>query len=448
MVNLTPLFQHVEENREKYLEYAKRLISVPSVSTYGSGLEECADLVAEMLENHGFRVEKFSNPEGGGPILLGTINYEAHATLMFYNHYDVQPAEPLEKWTTPPFTPVVRNGKLYGRGAADNKGNIAARLAAVDALLSTLGELPVNLKFLIEGGEEVGSPGLEKFVRENRDKLFADGCIWEYGYVSRSGSPVIYLGQKGMLYVEMEIQGPASDLHSSWGAVVENRAWRLVQALSTMRGPDGRVTVDGFYDDVVYEGEELLEKLDISEFSPPHKLLKSAEKNPLRQLFLEPTINLNGLYAGYIGPGSKTIIPAKASAKLDIRLVPRQTPEKIKQLLLQHLEKNGLTDIKLHIHQAYPAARTSPDNFLPKLVADTAATAYGKPSIIIPSGAASGPMYVITDILETPCVSTGCGYYGSSPHGPDENIRLTDFTANIKHIALIMLNFKNYLYTG
>ncbi|MEM3082975.1 MAG: M20/M25/M40 family metallo-hydrolase, partial [Candidatus Caldarchaeum sp.] len=168
MVNLTPLFRHVEENRDKYLEYAKRLITVPSVSTYGSGLEECADLVAEMLENHGFRVERFSNPEGGGPMLLGTMNYEAHATLMFYNHYDVQPAEPLEKWTTPPFTPAVRNGKLFGRGAADNKGNIAARLAAVEAILSTLGEMPVNLKFLIEGGEEVGSPGLEKFVRENR----------------------------------------------------------------------------------------------------------------------------------------------------------------------------------------------------------------------------------------------------------------------------------------
>ncbi|MCX8200993.1 MAG: M20/M25/M40 family metallo-hydrolase [Candidatus Caldarchaeum sp.] len=440
------LFQYIERNRSRYVDWAMRLISVPSVSTYGTGLDECADLVAEMMEDVGVRAEKFSNPEGGGPIVVGTHNAEAHATLMFYNHYDVQPAEPLEKWTTPPFAPAVRGGLLYGRGAADNKGNIAARLAAVDALNNVLGEIPVNLKFFVEGGEEVGSPGLEKFAQTHRDKLFADGCVWEYGYRNKSGAPVVYFGLKGMLYVEVEASGPGKEVHSSWGAAVENPAWRLIHALSTIRRPDGRVAVEGFYDDVVYEGEELLAQVDIEDFSPPHKLLKAAQQNPLKNLLLEPTVNINGIISGYVGPGSKTIIPPSASAKLDFRLVPKQKPEKIFQSFVDHLKKNGFDDLNVKMLQAYPAARTNPSNFMPKLVTETAKEAYGIDPVAIPSGAASGPMYVVTDVLGIPCVSTGCGYYGSSVHGPDENIRIDDFVANIKHIALIMLNFHRYMH--
>lgn len=442
------LFYYIEANRGKYVEWAMRLIGVPSVSTYGNGLTECADLVAEMMENVGLRSEKLPNTEGGGPFVLGIYNAEAHATLMFYNHYDVQPAEPLEKWTSPPFTPVIRDGKLYGRGAADNKGNIAARLAAVDAVLNTFGELPVNIKFLIEGGEEVGSPGLEKFAAENRDKLFADGCIWEYGYRGKKGAPVIYLGVKGMVYVELEAEGLGKELHSSWGAVVENPAWRLVQALSTIRSPDGRVTVEGFYDDVTYEGEELLSKVDVEEFSPPHKLLTRVHHNFLRHLLLEPTININGILSGYTGPGSKTIIPPTASAKIDIRLVPRQQPEKVFQSLLEHLRKHRFSDVKARMIQAYPAARTSPENFMTRLVADTACQAYGVDPVVVPSGYASGPMYVVTDILGVPCVATGCGYFGSAVHAADENIRIEDFVAHIKHMALVMLNFHRYMHFG
>lgn len=442
------LFKYIEENQLKYLEWAKQLISVSSVSAYRSGLEECAGLVAEMLEGLGLRAEKIPCDDGVSPVVLGTYNCEAHATLMFYNHYDVQPAEPLEKWTTPPFVPTIRDGKLYGRGAADNKGNIAARLAAVDALLNVAGELPVNLKFFIEGGEEVGSPGLEKFAENHRDKLFADGCVWEYGYRNRSGAPVINLGLKGMLYLELEASGPGRELHSSWGAAVENPAWSLVQALSTLRDIDGRIKIEGFYDDVVYEGEELIGNVAIEDFGVPHKLLRKAEQNPLKHLLLEPTVNINGIISGYVGPGSKTIIPPSALAKLDFRLVPRQRPEKVFEKLVEHLRRHGFDDVKARVLQSYPAARTSPDSFMTRLVAETAEEAYGVKPVVIPSGAASGPMYVMTDVLGIPCVSTGCGYYGSSVHGPDEHIRITDFITNIKHIALIMVNFHRYMHMG
>ncbi|MCS7137663.1 MAG: M20/M25/M40 family metallo-hydrolase [Candidatus Caldarchaeum sp.] len=439
------LFNYIERNKPKYLDWASRLISQPSVSAHRSGLRECAELVAELCEEAGLRTS-IHEVEGGGPVVLGYLNSEAHATLMFYNHYDVQPADPVEKWTTPPFSPTVRNEKLYGRGAADNKGNIAARLAALDALTAVLGEVPVNIKMLVEGGEEVGSPGLKEFVERERDRLFADGCIWEYGYRNRKGSPVVYLGVKGMLYVEVEATGPGREVHSSWGAIVENPAWRLVQALNTIRTSDGRILLDGVYDEIDYSGEELLANLSLEDFDPPANLIPGKTGNLLKQLLLEPAVNINGLSSGYQGPGSKTIIPATASAKLDFRVVPKQDPEKIYRKLVETLRMRGFDDLKLRMLQSYPAARTSPDSFMAKLVADTAEQAYGVQPVVIPSGAASGPMYVITDILGVPCVSTGVGYHGSSVHGPDENIRIQDFVAGVKHMALVMLNFHRYMH--
>ncbi len=438
------LFEYIDRNKSRYIDWAARLISQPSVSAHRSGLRECAEVVADMLEKIGISTSLFEVKDSG-PVVFGHLNSEAHATLMFYNHYDVQPAEPLEKWTIPPFTPTVKNERLYGRGAADNKGNIAARLAAIDALLSTYGELPVNVKMLIEGGEEVGSPGLKEFVEREKERLFADGCIWEYGYRNKKGAPVISLGVKGMLYVEVEAAGLEKEIHSSWGVIVENPAWRLVHALATLRSPEGKVLLDNFYDEVSYGGEELLEGLSIEDFGPPEKLTPSAGENPLKTLLLQPTVNINGIYSGYTGPGGKTIIPSMAMAKLDFRLVPRQDPEKIYKKLVEHLREKGFDDLTVKMVQSYPAARTSPDSFLARLVADTAEEVYGVKPVVIPSGAASGPMYVITDILGIPCVSTGVGYYGSSVHGPDENIRIEDFVAGIKHIALIMLNLHRYM---
>ncbi|MEM4408819.1 MAG: M20/M25/M40 family metallo-hydrolase, partial [Candidatus Caldarchaeum sp.] len=294
MERYSELFNRIEKNKEKYLEWASRLISIPSVSAHKSGLNECAEAVADLFEKAGLRSSVYDN-EAGGPFVLGELNTEAHATLMFYNHYDVQPADPLERWSSPPFTPAVKDGCLYGRGAADNKGNIAARLAAVDALLETLGEVPVNVKMFVEGSEEVGSPGLEKFVEKQKDRLFADGCIWEYGYRNKKGSPVVSLGVKGMLYVEVEASGLGKEIHSSWGAVAENPAWRLVQALSTIRSSDGRVQIEGFYDNVDYTGEELLEFVRLEDFDPPSKLIPAVVKNPLKALLLEPACNINGI---------------------------------------------------------------------------------------------------------------------------------------------------------
>ncbi|GBC68443.1 N-formyl-4-amino-5-aminomethyl-2-methylpyrimidine deformylase [archaeon HR01] len=439
------LFNQIRQNGDRYLKLVETLISQPSVSATGEGLRDCARLVEGLLEDVGLRVTSYE-VGGGGPIILGELNVEAHATLMFYNHYDVQPADPLDRWSSNPFQPTIKDGKIFGRGAADNKGNIAARIAAIDTLLSLLGELPVNIKFLVEGGEEIGSPGLERFVNEHSDILFADGCIWEYGHVSRRGPPVINLGVKGMLYVEVEATGV--EYHSSLGGIVENPGWRLVEFLKMVHGVDGRVLVDGFYEDVEEVSDELLEMLDVVRLSDvtPEGISTGPgnvdEKKLLKRLLLEPACNICGLSAGYTGEGAKTSIPSRAVAKLDFRLVPKQDPDKIFQRIESLAAGAGVRIRKIH---GYPAARTQPDSYLVHLVADTAREAYGSEPVVLPSGAASGPMYLFTDVLGMPCVSTGVGYAGSNVHGPNENIRIEDFYKGIAHIALIMRYFHSYL---
>jgi acetylornithine deacetylase/succinyl-diaminopimelate desuccinylase-like protein len=442
MRDYSELYRHVDDQADRYLDMLKTLISQPSVSATGEGLRECGELVKELLMDVGMRVETWES-EVSGPAVLAEVNAEAHATIMFYNHYDVQPPDPLERWETDPFTPSLRNGRLYGRGAADNKGNIAARLAAVDTVLATLGELPVNIKFVIEGGEEVGSPDLEKFALENKEKLFADGCIWEYGYVDRRGSPVINLGVKGMLYVELESHG--IEIHSSWGGIVENPAWKLVYTLSRLRDSEGRILLEDFYtgiEEVDEAVEELLEKIDLESIMPESVKPRSVGRSMVRRLLLEPACNLCGISSGYTGAGSKTSIPQSAKARIDFRLVPGQSPERIFQTLQKHLEPHHISARRLH---GYPAARTPPTSYLAGLVSDTAREVYRVEPTLIPISPASGPMYVFTDLLGVPCVSTGVGYLGSNVHGPNENIRVEDFIKGVKHIALILCNFHSYL---
>ena len=444
------VFSYIDNNKDKYVKLVERLVSQPSVSATGDGINECADLVAEVLEEHGIRADKYTD-HGGNPIVFGEIKAEAHATIMFYNHYDVQPPDPLDMWKTPPFNPRVVDDTIIGRGTADNKGNIAARIAAVDALLNTLGEVPVNVKFLIEGEEEIGSPSLAKFVELHRQLLFADGCVWEYGYRDKAGRPVLNLGVKGLLYVEMQVKENRDDLHSSWGALVENPAWRLVRALSTIRDEDGNILIDGFYDDIEEPDNltlQLLEKIP-SEVYDAQSLFGARVmhvENQAKRLLLEPACNICGFLSGYVGEGSKTVLPAKALAKLDFRLVPRQRPEDIFRKLVDHLRNLGYGEVEIKMFQGYPAARTDPREPLVELMASTAAEVYGTEPVILPSGYASGPMYIIANDLGIPCVSTGVGYYGSKPHAPNENIRIQDLITGIKHIALIMLRFHRALH--
>ncbi len=235
---------YLEAHLEESLEELARLCRQPSVAAQGLGLAECAELTATMLREHGFRAEVL--PTAGAPVVYGEAEGASDRTLLFYNHYDVQPVEPLELWDSPPFEPARRDGRLYARGVNDDKGHIVSRLAAIRALRAVHGQLPCRVKFVIEGEEEIGSTNLPAFVEANRDLLRADGCIWEFGLVNYEGAPVTYLGTRGIFYVELSARTLSHDAHSGLGgSIFPNAAWRLVWALATLKGPDERIRIAG-----------------------------------------------------------------------------------------------------------------------------------------------------------------------------------------------------------
>ncbi|UCH87274.1 MAG: M20/M25/M40 family metallo-hydrolase [Dehalococcoidia bacterium] len=244
------VFRHIEEHQQEAIDDLIRLCRLPSVSAEGRAIDETAEVVSEMLGSLGFRTQIIPKA-GGHPVVYGELaGASTEKTILFYNHYDVQPVEPLDLWSSLPFEPSLRDDKLYARGACDNKGNIAARLAVIRAFQTVRGQVPLSLKFFIEGDEEIGSPGIEPFVEERRELLAADACLWEGGGVNWQGQPQIVLGGKGLLYLELEARGANRDAHSSYATVLPNPAWRLLWTLVTLKDPQENILIDGFYERV------------------------------------------------------------------------------------------------------------------------------------------------------------------------------------------------------
>src|SRR3990172_5906851 len=240
---------YLETNLDRSLEELKHYVAQPSISAQNIGLKECAQIVKAMLEKRGFKAEIMSTD--GAPVVFAERKGKSGKTLLIYNHYDVQPPEPLELWESPPFEPIVRDGKMYGRGVSDDKSHLTARLYAIDAILKEEGDLPCNIKFIVEGEEETASLHLHDFVKHNIDKLKADACIWEFGGVDHREVPMQYLGLRGICYVELSVESLGTDVHSGLGgSIFPNAAWRLVWALGTLKSADERVRIPGFYDAV------------------------------------------------------------------------------------------------------------------------------------------------------------------------------------------------------
>jgi acetylornithine deacetylase/succinyl-diaminopimelate desuccinylase-like protein len=427
-----------------------QLVTQPSVSAQNWGLKECADLVGNMLKQRGFSVEILETD--GAPVVYGERAAKSDKTIIIYNHYDVQPAEPLELWETPPFVPTLREGKLFGRGVSDDKGDITCRLFALDSLLTLDGDLPCNIKWVIEGEEEVSSIHLHSFVEDHKEKLKADACIWEGGGVDHHEQPTQSLGMRGICYVELSVETASQDVHSGLGgSIFPNAAWRLTWALNSLKGPDERIRIPGFYDKVRKPSQrdiELMKALPetANEYRQRyglHGFLKGLEGGVelrLAQVF-EPTCTICGLTSGYQGPGSKTVLPAKASAKVDFRLVPDQFPEEIVKLLRSHLDAQGFEDVKVNFIGGEAPARTDPDDAFVKLVVDTALDIYGMPMQIVPMIGGSGPNYVFREYLNVPIVTTGTGYPGAQAHAPNENVRLDLYLKAARHFVRILKEF-------
>jgi acetylornithine deacetylase/succinyl-diaminopimelate desuccinylase-like protein len=321
--------RYLEENLEAYLQETIQLCAQPSVSATGQGLLECARLVEQILQRHGFQTWKI---EGyGNPVIVGRAQGRSERTLLFYNHYDVQPPEPLELWDSPPFVPQIRDGKLFARGAKDDKGEFIARLAAVDAVRAAHGgELPCGVLFVVEGNEEVGSPGIARFVQDHLELLRCDGAIWEEGGIDFEERPGTSLGRRGILAVELEVETLSRDAHSGSAHILPSAAWRMVRVLASLKDENERILIPGFYDDVRPISELNLELLrDLPDLEAHLRqtfgvrgFVNNLSGFELRKAVFNPTCNIQGITTGYQGLGSKTAIPARAAAKLDFRLVP------------------------------------------------------------------------------------------------------------------------------
>ena len=451
-------FQKIDSYLDSHLDQSiaelSRLAAQPSVAAQNWGLAECAGLVAEMLRKRGFEVEII--PTGGAPVVFGERKGRSDKTLLFYNHYDVQPPEPLELWVSPPFQPEVRDGKLYARGVSDDKGHIASRLFAIDALLEAEGELPCTVKFAIEGEEETSSTHLHDFVKQNQERLAADACIWEFGQVDHTEVPQQFLGLRGICYVELSVETASIDAHSgTGGSIFPNAAWRLVWALNTLKGPDERIRIPGHYDTVRPPSQrdiELMEALpEISgEFRERYGVkeflrgIQGGVELRLAEVF-EPTCTICGLTAGYQGPGSKTVLPARASAKVDFRLVPDQTPEQVLKGLRAHLDAEGFPDVQIEFLGGEAPARTDPDDPFIALVVEAARPVYGQPMQVVPMTGGSGPNHAFIEYLNVPVATAGIAYPGTQAHAPNENVRLDLYLKGAKHIARILEAFGKQL---
>jgi acetylornithine deacetylase/succinyl-diaminopimelate desuccinylase-like protein len=380
----TTFEQYIESHLDESIAELSRLCAQPSVGAQNWGMQDCASLVAEMLARRGFTVDLVS--AGGAPVVYAERAGRSEKTLLFYNHYDVQPPEPLELWDTPPFEPALRDGRLYARGVCDDKGHLVSRLFAIDALLASEGELPCRVKFAIEGEEETSSVHLHDFVEQQRERLAADACVWETGGVNHEDVPMQYLGMRGICYVELSVETASQDVHSgTGGSIFPNAAWRLVWALNSLKGPDERIRIPGFYDRVKppsARDREMMQALPevADEYRSRYGLknfikgLTGGVELRIAEVF-EPTCTICGLTSGYQDAGSKTVLPAKASAKIDFRLVPDQTPEEVLGLLRAHLDAEGFADVKIDFLGGEAPARTDPDDPFVDLVVQAAVPA-------------------------------------------------------------------------
>jgi acetylornithine deacetylase/succinyl-diaminopimelate desuccinylase-like protein len=407
-------------------------------------------LLEKIMNDAGIETEIVQLPVGH-PVLLGKVpSKKSERTLLFYGHYDVQPPEPIEEWASDPFAAELKEGKIVARGASDSKNNVMALVKTVEAYTRTMGEPPLNLKFLFEGEEEISSPHLPQFVEDHKSKLNADAVVCYDGDIHESGRANIDLGLKGILYVELHCRGPKVDLHSSRAPLAPNPAWRIVWALNTIKGPDGKIKVEGWYDRLhkPTKGEiGLLKKIPFdeqkekSEMGLSNFLLNRKGLDALQAYLYEPTCTVCGFLTGYVAEGLKTVLPSKAMAKLDFRLVYDQNPDELFEKLKHRLHKHGFDDIEVQKLGTLEPSKTPVSAPIAQAAISAAKEVFKGDPIVSPNAAGSGPDYLFTKRLGLNSVWTGCASAFSNAHAPNEFERVDDFFRGIEFAGTIMENF-------
>lgn len=430
------------------IEQLRGFCSFPCMTGQGIGVRHAAEEVAARLRRSGAETRIIET--SGAPVVYGEIG-DGERTLLIYDHYDVQPPEPLELWESPPFEATVRDGKVFARGVADNRGDILARIQAIEIWRELFGELPLKIKFLIEGEEEIGSPNLPAFIDAHKELLAADGCLWETGNRDEQNRTQIVFGLKGVLHLELRVKAARVDLHSSLATIVPNAAWRLAWALATLKTPDDFITVDGLMDLVFEPTEEQLDQLRRIPFAEEEMLadLEIPRFNRgltglelLRKHFYEPTCTIQGIATGYSGVGLKAVSPCEAMAKVEFRLVPHLEPEKVLELLRAHLDRRGFDDIEIIVHAALSPAAADPDSAVGRAALAAATAVEPQAPVIYPLMAGSGPMSYFSAGLGMPVVSAGgISWHDSRVHAPNESVRIADYLNGIRFIGRFLNEF-------
>ena len=442
---LDAVFAHVDAQADSFVTRLMEYVSHPSISAQNIGIREVSELLVGILTGLGMEAEAVAT--SGHPMVLGRRGSDpAKPTVLLYGHYDVQPPEPLELWHSPPFEPEIRDGRIWARGVGDNKGQHFAQLLAIESHLAVHGELPCNVIFLLEGEEEVGSPHIAEFVGAHADRLQADLVVTADGPLHASGRPLITFGVRGMAGFELRAKTANSDAHSgNFGGVMPNAIWKLVNLLATMKAPDGTITIDGLHDPIVpptntertaaaalpIDLTEFLDKTGIEELDAP------TDRPFFDRLMFHPTLTINGLHGGYGGPGSKTVLPAEAVAKCDIRLVEAMTPDQALDCVRAHVERHAPDVEFTPMGGMLPSKTPMEDAFAKPLIA-AVTRAHGIDPLLYPVVGGSLPDYVFTKILGLPAFVTPYANADEANHAPNENMEVALFLKGIKTGAALL----------
>jgi acetylornithine deacetylase/succinyl-diaminopimelate desuccinylase-like protein len=459
------LFSYIDSRKQDLVADLQSLIRQRSVSAKRQGLEQCAAVVAGIMIKAGIDTRILYLPNDGvsdepgstaPPIVYGEVKTKRKTngparTLLFYNHYDVQPEDPIELWEHDPYEGVIEGDYIYGRGSSDDKGELITRIKAVEYYLKSFGDVPCNIKFLVEGEEEIGSVHIGEYLARYHNEFSCDGVIWEFGYVNEQDIPIITLGMKGLLFVELTAVGPNRDAHSSLAVLVENPAWKLVQALNKLTDSKGKILITDWYKEVrdLTESEKAFlqtENFDEIRFKTEygiHSFLNNVQGKEIQKALVSmPTCNIAGIISGYTGEGSKTIIPSTANVKIDFRLVPEMDPLVQFKRLKNYLAQNGFDERSLSVRYLHgeAASRTDVNDPFVDVVRASAHEVYGDAKISV-SSPATGPMDSFSKNLNVPCISIGSTFIYSKMHSPNEFARTDLLLKTTKCMCGIMDRF-------
>lgn len=444
------LARYCDEHEAEYLEELKRWVAIPSISADPAHVQDvrrCCDALVERMNAIGLRARTL--PTDGNPIAYGEWNgAPGGATAIVYGHYDVQPVDPIDLWKSPPFEAQVRDGKIFGRGTVDDKGQVLMHLAAIEAHLRVRGKLPINIKVIVEGEEEIGSPNFEKAVAQYKEQFFADVALISDTAVYAEDVPSLTTSIRGLVHWEILVQGPAEDLHSGYfGGLVRNPIEALAQMVARLKDENGRVAIPGFYDGVPDLDPQMQSELralsfdeeDLARVLGVPALDGEPARLPLERQWFRPTLECNGIWGGYQGPGNKTIIPAWARAKISARLVGQQEPENVKRIVRDFLIASAPAGVRVEVEASGDVRAVSTERDHPAVAAAAHAmeAGFGKPPVFIGTGGTIGPVASFDRVLHLPQVLIGVGLPDDRIHAPNEKFTLSQFFGGIKTMCAL-----------